>query len=101
MINKIFGYFKGAGTSTNSIKENISHLKLLGTFYKKVVGEKKEMMGEECTLYMSIVNDKTFDYNLNVYNDEYQFSSKKSFNFLDTWENISFALTNDRGLKFC
>jgi hypothetical protein len=73
----------------------------VGSFHKKVIGKKQEIVGEECTLYMTINNDKTQDYNLNVYNDEYEFSSKFLFNILGTWENISFALTNDRGLKIC
>lgn len=105
MIGKIFGLFKSSNTQ-NSLGDSLSKMKLIGSFYKKVIGGQKESMAEECTMYMSIVNEKTFDYNLNVYNDEYQYQSKLKFKFnqpiyLDTWETISFALTNDRGFKFC
>lgn len=117
MINKIFGYFKGGNNDpsiSQNYKDSLDKIKLQGSFHKKIIGGTKETMGDECTLYLSLVNEKTFDYNLNVYNDEYQFSSKNeneinsfinysNFNFskIDTWETISFALTNDRGFKLC
>jgi hypothetical protein len=111
MINKIFGFFKGGNNDSHNYKDSLDKIKLQGSFHKKVIGGSKETIGDECTIYLSIVNDKTFDYNLNVYNDEYQFSSKnENFNnfknifhskYLDTWETISFALTNDRGFKLC
>lgn len=79
MINKIFGFFKG-GNNDPSISQNymdcLDKIKLQGSFHKKIIGGTKETMGDECTLYLSLVNEKTFDYNLNVYNDEYQYSSK-------------------------
>ena len=103
MINKIFSFLKSQPAF--NLKDTIDKLKLQGTFYKKVIGGKNELIGDECTLYLSIVNENTFDYNLNVYNDEYQFSSKEininSSLSLDTWETISFPVTNDRGFKIC
>jgi hypothetical protein len=87
MINKIFGYFKGGNndsSTSHNFLDSLDKYKLQGSFHKKVIGGTKETIGDECTIYLSNVNEKTFDYNLNVYNDEYQFSSKNKI------ENIYF-----------
>ncbi len=98
MINKIFGYFK---SSNASLKDTIEKVRLTGSFHKKTIGGSNEAVGDECTLSLTIVNEKTFDYNLDVRNEEYQYASKININNSDTWEVISFALTNDRGFKLC
>jgi hypothetical protein len=70
MLNKIFSYFK----SSNSFSETLSKLSLEGNIYKKIIGKEKFQISSECTIYMTIVNESTFDYNLNIHNSDYEFS---------------------------
>jgi hypothetical protein len=90
MIAKMFSFL----TSKTGTKDQLKNIKLVGSFHRKVLGKKIEEIAEECTLYMSIVNENTFDYNLNVYNDDYKFNN-------DSWELKSYPINNDRGFKTC
>jgi len=107
MLGKIFGLFKSSN-NTVSLKETLENLKLVGTLYKKTVGKKRELLSDECSLYMNIMNEKTFDYNLNAYNEEYQFQkgminikTNINLNSIDSWESLTYPVTNDLGLKCC
>jgi len=80
MLGKIFGLFKSSN-NTATLKDSLEELKLIGTLSKKTVGNRKELLSEECTLYMNIMNENTFDYNLIVSNDDYE-SNKIKFKFI-------------------
>lgn len=90
MINKIFGKIFNSTKYPHELK----NLKLIGELYRKRINKPKELIAEECSLFVSIVNEKTFDYNLNVHNEDYQYNK-------DSWELIRFTLNNDRGIKYC
>ncbi len=75
MLSKVYGIFTGSN-GKNNFESKLKNLKLIGSLHKKVIGGKKEEMSDECTLTMSITNEKSFDYNIDISNDEYEFSSK-------------------------
>jgi hypothetical protein len=75
MINKIFNFF--TGSKTGGLADSLADYTLKGTLYKKVIGRKKEEISEEAYLFLTIVNEKTWDYNLNIANADYEYKKGK------------------------
>ncbi len=75
MIGKIFGMFKSS--SEPSLKDTLEGVKLIGNLFRKNIGKKKEEISEECVISMSVMNYKAYDYNLNIYNEDYQYNKGK------------------------
>jgi hypothetical protein len=71
MINKIFNFF--TGSKREGLIDQLAEITLKGNLFKKSIGKQKEEISEEALIYLSIVNDKTFDYNLNIVNGDYEF----------------------------
>jgi len=70
MIDKIFNFFK----SGNKLSDELTKIKLECNVFIKRVGNEKDEISSESILYMEIKNEKTYDYNLIIYNSDYEFS---------------------------
>ena len=82
MLGKIWNYF-----SPESSLENASP-SLQGILYIKELGKQIKQLAEECTISLSIKNEKTFNYVINITNED------------DTnWQTMTFALNVDS--NFC
>lgn len=73
MMSKLFGLFTGSSKST--LKEILPRLRLIGSLHRKRIGKNREEIAEECVISMSISNEKTFDYLLNIESDEWDNSN--------------------------
>ena len=82
MLGKIWNYFS---PESNSENESPS---LQGILYIKELGKQIQQLAEECTISLSIKNEKTFNYVINITNED------------DTnWQTMTFALNVDS--NFC
>jgi hypothetical protein len=99
MINKIFDYFKGSSKG-ESLADSLSEVNLKGNLFKKQIGKKKEEISEEANLYLSVVNEKTHDFNLNIENSDYEYKNSKLKLKLD-WNNLLLPISSDLGVKLC
>ncbi len=83
MLGKIWNYF----SSENNSSENISP-SLQGTLYIKELGKQIQQLAEECTISLSVKDEKNFNYVINITNED------------DTnWKTMTFALNVDS--NFC
>ena len=83
MLGKIWNYF----SSENNSSENISP-SLQGTLYIKELGKQIQQLAEECTISLSVKDEKKFNYVINITNED------------DTnWKTMTFALNVDS--NFC
>lgn len=96
MISKIFSNLFG---SKASISDTLQSLTLTGILYIKQIGAQKTCISQECTMSMSIVNERTYDYNLNIINDDYDSLTGTFIHKID-WKSFYFALNNDRSFKY-
>jgi hypothetical protein len=97
MINKNFNFFAG---SKSSLADSLREVTIRRNLFKKQIGKKKEEISEEATITFSIVNEKTFDYNLNIINEDYEFKKVK-LKFKPDWKELVVPVTNDLAIKLC
>ena len=84
MLGKIWNYFS---PEKNTI-ENISP-SLQGTLFIKDMGKEIQQLAEECTISLSVKDEKTFSYVINITNED------------DTnWKTMTFALNVDSNFFF-
>ena len=83
MLGKIWNYF----SPEKNTSENISP-SLQGTLFIKDIGKEIQQLAEECTISLSVKDEKTFSYVINITNED------------DTnWKTMTFALNVDS--NFC
>ena len=85
MLGKIWNYFSG-NQSSASISEDSPSLQ--GNLYIKELGKKIQQLSEECSISLTIKDEKKFDYVLNIVNDD------KS-----QWDRMQFAINVDSQFK--
>lgn len=88
MFGKILSIF---GNSKSSIAETLNNLTLDGILYHKTIGKPRINISQECSLFLSIVNESNYEYNLALTNDD--------FDTLTEWKNMRFPIDNDRAFK--
>ena len=82
MLGKIWNYFSPKSNSENASPS------LQGILYIKELGKQIQQLAEECTISLSIKDEKTFNYVINITNED------------DTnWQTMTFALNVDS--NFC
>ena len=83
MLGKVWNYF----SPEKNTSENVSP-SLQGTLYIKDLGKPIQQLAEECTISLSIKDEKSFNYVINITNED------------DTnWKTMTFALNVDS--NFC
>jgi hypothetical protein len=76
MMQKIFGFFK----SSNSTKDNLAKLNLIGRLCKKKIGINPQEIAEEAIISLAISNENTYDYILIVETEEWENNKSKNLN---------------------
>ena len=83
MLGKVWNYF----SPEKNISQNVSP-SLQGELYIKNIGKEIQLLAEECTISLSIKDEKKFNYVINITNED------------DTnWQTMTFALNVDG--NFC
>ena len=83
MLSYIWSFFSSSNPSTNEISPS-----LRGTLYIKKMNSPFQKLAEECCISLSIIDEKKFNYVLNITNED------------DTnWKTLTFALNVDS--NFC
>lgn len=67
MLSKVWSIFS---SSKSSPADTLTGIELEGIIYLKRIGQEKILLSNECIATLSIVNDKTFDYNLYIVNED-------------------------------
>ena len=76
---------------TNSGKE-IPNTILRGNLYLKEIGNLKQQISEEAIISLKILDEKNFDYLLNVENEEFDEEN-------ESWKILQFKITNECHFK--
>ena len=89
MINNIncYDYISSQDSNTSTSQRcsyNFNLMQIQGSLYIKSEKKPIQLLSEFCTLNLLIINEKSFDYAINLKNENKQ-----------KWENIQFILNND------
>lgn len=95
-VKNFFGFFKGS----KSLSEELSGIKLIGKLNRKLIGKPRQLLSDEVSIELCVVNEKNFEYDLVITNDEYSGDESNNLNkLLDDWKQLSFELNADRSFK--